>query len=894
LYALKLIYYNRLSLQDNRLRPAWVATLAGETMRVEHRRAVRHKRSGGRIPLRAYVAGLIVLFMALAAVNVVYQREASLHAARQSALAGAGYAARTAASQTAAALSAVRVQVDAVAAQPTIRQAFGPAAAAGCTLQFGGAGGFSTGHIDIVRADGTVTCSSLRPGGRPGGRPGYQGAPWLAAALKGPVLTGPVVDARTGQQVVVVTAPVPGEGTVAVFLDLASLGPTLATQLGGATGREFVVTAGAVVLTRSIQPQAWVGKPVAGTPFAGAAGQVDHRDLNGTPRLYGQAVVSGAGWRVFAGADAAATFASASALSDRQILITLIGLAVLFAAALVLYRRITRPIAVLAAGVRAATAHLPAGPVPVAGPPEVAALAGDVNQLIAASSRELEARSQLAAVAESSADAIMGMTPDGRVTSWNTGAERIFGYSRQEMTGISIAVLTGPGRSAGLPAVLERVGGGQTVTHAETKAVRKDGSLIDVTYTLSPLRGADGVVTGAASVVRDVTERTRAEASRQALEQRLRQSERLESLGQLASGVAHDFNNLLAAIMNYAEFAAETTEKPEVRADIEQIQSAAQRAARLTRQLLTFAQREAPQAQPLDLAALVDDIRNLLSRSIGAHIELIVELAADLPAIMADRGQVEQVLLNLTINARDAMPGGGALTITTSPAELDEAFCGGHPGARPGRYAELAVADTGTGISAEVISHIFDPFFTTKPEDQGTGLGLSTVYGIITGAGGSITVDSEPGAGTTFRLYFPLATSAAPQAADPAAPQATGNGQTILVVDDEPAVLAAAARILRANGYATLEAATYEQALTLAERHRLQLGLLLTDSVMPRMSGDALADRITGLRPGLPVLYMTGYGQGTSPAPGSDQAARIQKPFTTQSLLHAVQEALNG
>ena len=865
-------------------------------MSVERRRkAVRQKRAGGRIPLRAYVAGLVVLFMAVAAVNVVYQRQASLRNARQSALAGAGYAAQVAADQIGATLATARAEVAAVATQPTIRQAFGPAGATGCALQFGGAAEFSTGHIDIVRADGAVVCSSLPPRRSPG----YAGAKWLAAALKGPVLSAPTADARTGQQTVVIAAPVPGEGAVAVFLNLAPLGPALATELGGASSREFVVTttttAGAVVLARSIQPGAWAGKPVAGTPFAGAAGQAGHRDLNGTPRLYGQAVVPGIGWRVFAGASAAATYAAASALSDRQILITLIGLAVLFAAALVLYRRVARPIAVLAAGVRAATAHLPAGPVPVAGPAEVAALAGDVNQLIAAAGRELEASSQLAAVAESSADAILGMTPDGVITSWNAGAEQIFGYTRQEMTGTGLAVLVGPGRAGGLPALLERVGGGETVTQAETKARRKDGTLIDVTYTISPLRGADGAVTGAASVARDVTERNRAEADRQALELRLRQSERLESLGQLASGIAHDFNNLLSAIMNYAAFAVETTEKPEVRADVQQIQSAAERAARLTRQLLTFARREPAQAQPLDLAAIVEDVRNLLSRSIEAHIELIIELAADLPAIVADRGQVEQVLLNLAINARDAMPGGGSLTITTSLAELDEAYCGAHPGARPGRYAGLAVADTGTGMSAEVVSHIFDPFFTTKPEGQGTGLGLSTVYGIITAAGGSISVDSEPGAGTTFHLYFPTAapaaTPAALAAADQATPQATGNGQMILVVDDEPAVLAAAARILRDHGYATLEAASYEQAITLAESRELQL--LLTDSVMPRMSGAALADRITGLRPGVPVLYMTGYDPGASPG-GSDPAARIQKPFTAQTLLQAVQQALNA
>ena len=859
-------------------------------MGVKRRRAaVRWKRTGGRIPLRAYVAGLVVLFMAVAGVNIVYQRLASLHDARQAALASAAAAARTAAGQIAADVGAVRAQVAAVAAQPAIGQAFGPAAATVCTLQFGGSGQFSTGHLDIVRSDGTVTCSSLRPAGQPG----YQGATWLAAALKGPVLTGPVADARTGQQVVVAAAPVPGKGVVAAFLNLASLGPGLAAELSGARNMEFVVTTagGTVVLTRSIQPGAWAGKPVAGTPFAGAAGQAEHRDLDGTSRLYGQAVVPGTGWRVFAGASTAATFAAANALSDHQILITLAGLAVLFAAALVLYRRIARPIAVLAAGVRTATAHLPAGPVPVAGPAEVAALAEDVNQLIAASSRELEARSQVTAVAESSADAILGITPDGVVTSWNAGAEQIFGYSRQEMTGAGLAVISAPSRSGRLPAVLERIQAGETVADDEGKCVRKDGALIDVAYTLSPIRGAGGAVTGAAVVARDVTERNRAEADRRALEHRLRQSDRLESLGHLASGIAHDFNNLLSAIMNYAAFAEEATEKSEVRADVQQIQSAAQRAARLTRQLLTFARREPAQPQPLDLNELVDDIRNLLSRSIGAHIELIVELADGLPAIMADRGQVEQVVLNLAINARDAMPGGGSLTITTSLAELDEAYCGAHPGAHPGRYAELAVADSGTGISAEVVSHIFDPFFTTKPEGQGTGLGLSTVYGIITAAGGSISVDSELGTGTTFRLYFPVTTSAVPGAADKAAPQATGNGQTILVVDDEPAVLAAAARILRGGGYATLEAATYEQAITLAETRRFQL--LLTNSVMPRMSGAVLANRITGLRPGLLVLYMTGYGPGASPGI-SDQVARIQKPFTAQALLQAVHQALNA
>jgi two-component system cell cycle sensor histidine kinase/response regulator CckA len=805
-----------------------------------HRRVVaagRRWRRAGRVPLRAYVAGLVVLFVAVAGVSIAYQRLASVHDARQAELASAGTEARTAARDIAAALSTVRVQVDAVAAQPAIGQAFGPAAAAGCTLQFGGAGEFSTGHLDLVRADGTVTCSSLRAAGRPG----YQGARWLAAALKGSVLTGPVADARTGQQVLMVSAAVPGKGVVAAFLNLASLGPGLAAELGGARHLEFVVTnaGGAVVLTRSIQPAAWAGKPVAGTPFAGAAGQAEHRDLNGTSRLYGQALVTGTRWRVFAGASTAATFAAANALSDRQILITLAGLAVLFGPALLLYRGIAR--------------------------------------------RELQARSRLAAVVESSADAIWGMTLDGVVTSWNTGAEHMFGYSRQEMAGTSVAGIALP--EPILADTLGALRAGEPVVRTESSGERKDGTIIQLAYTISPIRDDGGAVTGAAAVASDVTEHNRAEADRRALEHRLRQSERLESLGQLASGITHDFNNLLAAIMNYAAFAEETTEKPEVRADIQQIQSAAERAARLTGQLLIFARAEPTQPLPLDLNAIVEEIHNLLSRSIGAHIELMVEPAAALPAIEADRGQLEQVLLNLAINARDAMPGGGTLTIKTGSAELDQAYADAHPGTRPGRHVELTVADTGTGMSAEVISRVFDPFFTTKPEGQGTGLGLSTVYGIIAGVGGSISVQSAEGAGTTFRLYFPAAAAAA--AADPAAAHASaGDGQTILVVDDEPAVLAAAARVLRQNGYATLEAAGYDQAVALAASHQVQL--LLTDSVMPRMSGVALAERITELKPGIPVLYMTGY----SAVPAEGQPAKIQKPFTPQTLLEAVALAL--
>jgi PAS domain S-box-containing protein len=509
--------------------------------------------------------------------------------------------------------------------------------------------------------------------------------------------------------------------------------------------------------------------------------------------------------------------------------------------------------------------------------------------------REFELASRLAAIVESASVAIIGAGLDHVVTSWNAAAERMLGYAPGEMIGHDVSVIVPPDQAAGIAHNYERLRRGERVEYVETRLRRKDGSSIDVSVSASPILDASGTVVGVSALTRDMTELNRAEAERQALEGRLHQSERLESLGQLAGGIAHDFNNLLAVIMNYAGFVIEeTADRPAVLADAEEIKAAAQSAARLTRQLLIFSRRETVQTEPLDLNAIVADVRNLLSRSIGAHVELQLESAVNLPAIEADRGQLEQVLLNLAINARDAMPQGGILTIGTSLAGLGESYTRLHPGVSPGRYVELAVRDTGTGMSPDVAARIFEPFFTTKPQDQGTGLGLATVYGIVTQAGGSMSVDSEEGTGTTFRLYFPAVGAPAIPATPATAPDGRGNGETILVVEDEPAVLAVTSRILRHNGYATLEAGTFEEALSLAASRDFQL--LLTDSVMPRMSGATLAERVVELRPGLPVLYMSGYSEG-APAPlyaVDKAAAHLQKPFDQQTLLEKVHAALNS
>jgi CheY-like chemotaxis protein len=380
-------------------------------------------------------------------------------------------------------------------------------------------------------------------------------------------------------------------------------------------------------------------------------------------------------------------------------------------------------------------------------------------------------------------------------------------------------------------------------------------------------------------------------------------AQRLETVGQLAGGIAHDFNNLLAAIIGYAGLAADAVSDPAVRADVEQVLATAQRAAALTKELLVFSRREPTEPAELDLNAVIAGVQRMVAVTIGAHIEIRVAPAGALPAVRIDRGRMEQVLLNLAINARDAMPDGGSLTMATGVVDLAVGDARLHSGVDPGPFVELAVSDTGTGMSAQVAARIFEPFFTTKPVGQGTGLGLATVYGIVTGAGGCIGVDSAAGAGTTFHVYLPAAAApavpAVPAGREPTAPTGraagpAGHGEMVLVVDDERAVLEVTSRILRRHGYATLEATTWEEALSLASSGEPEL--LLTDSVMPGMSGQVLADRIREARPRVRVLRMSGYSSGSmSPRPGSPEAeAFLLKPFSTETLLAKVRAVLDS
>ncbi len=382
---------------------------------------------------------------------------------------------------------------------------------------------------------------------------------------------------------------------------------------------------------------------------------------------------------------------------------------------------------------------------------------------------------------------------------------------------------------------------------------------------------------------------------RQSLEEQLVQSQKMEAIGRLAGGVAHDFNNLLTGISGFSGLLLDDLgNEPRLAEYVREIQSAAERAGSLTNQLLAFSRRQVAQPRVIDLNKVVEELRKMLVRLIGEDVQLVTRLAPDLAHVNIDPGQVDQILMNLAVNARDAMPAGGRLEIETANVELGPDRMGRHIGVPPGQYVMLAVGDTGTGMSPEIRQRLFEPFFTTKEMGRGTGLGLSIVYGIVKQNNGDVLVYSEPGHGTIFKIYFP-ATSAAVSAAAPqreAAPSSAVG--TVLVVEDEEVVLKFAASVLERRGYTVLVAETPHEALEIAARHEPRIDLLLTDVVLPGMGGHELAGILGGARMGLKVLYMSGYPQSHVSRQGliGQETAYIQKPFTSAALSEKVAEVL--
>jgi two-component system cell cycle sensor histidine kinase/response regulator CckA len=444
---------------------------------------------------------------------------------------------------------------------------------------------------------------------------------------------------------------------------------------------------------------------------------------------------------------------------------------------------------------------------------------------------------------------------------------------------------------------LERSGQGERlrVRVLEIEQFRKDGSTVWTETRVSFLRAPGGESRGMIAVSRDISARKRMERDRETLDEQLRQAQKMEAVGRLAGGIAHDFNNLLTVVIGRSQILASRfgADDPR-RREIEMIESAAHRGASLTRQLLTFSRRQVIEPKPVDLNAVVRGIESLLRRVIGEDVELVTVLAPDLGATRADPSQLEQVLMNLAVNSRDAMPHGGRLTIETGNADLDAAYAEGHVDVQPGPYVMLAVSDSGHGMDAATKARIFEPFCTTKGPGKGTGLGLATVHGIVKQSGGHIWAYSEVGRGTTFRLYFPRL-SVAPHAGEaPAAGSAAGGAETILLVEDDEQVRTLARQILAQSGYQLLVARGPSEAVELAARPG-RIDLLVTDVIMPEMSGLTLARRILDAHPETRVLYMSGYA-----AEAFDREAEgpllvlLQKPFTVNTLTAKVREVLDA
>jgi two-component system cell cycle sensor histidine kinase/response regulator CckA len=970
--------------------------------------------------LRAYFALLFVLVVGGSFARVAYLDREAGRDARRDATQDALSSAIAAAEQLDNHVALLKSTAAAVAANPQIARILDNPQA--CTLSFDGFAGPDRGHLDVIRADGSVACSSRKlTGDAPGA--GYGESAWLPTVLSRAAFLAPVRDDIVGGQVAIASSPIPGgKGFVAAFADLAALGQHLTSLYGGGRATEFLVvtTDHRTVVARSNQPSKWVGTKLAPAQVHSEA-ESEWRDLDGVSRLYAHAPAEEAGWNIYVGEEKSSVLASIARLHERQLKLMGIGMLLFLLAEALIYRKVASPIRRLSGAVRAARGDDAHEPVSVSGPAEVQTLAEDVNALTASVQRELHERrraeesyrllfegnpspmwvfdaethrflavndaaiaaygysrdeffalaiedirspeevSRLNAVLadreldpglrsagiwrhkrkdgtefyaeisshdhrfegrtarvvisldvtervraeqalrrsearyrdlfENASDLIVTGDLDGRLTAVNETCLRVLGYSREEMAGIQINMndfIAGDKRAQSVVARDQKLAGAEATTVYESELVARDGRRIQVEIA-SRLILEDGVPVGTEAICRDISERKQ-------LEEQLRQGQRLEAIGQLAGGVAHDFNNLLTVISGYTEVLLEGRDRT-AEPELDEIAAAAERAAILTRQLLAFSRRQVLQPRVLQLNDVVEGLTPMLSRLIGEDVELVATLAPSLDSVHADPNQLEQVLVNLAVNARDAMPEGGLLTIRTANVELDDEYVAHHADAVVGPHVMLSVSDTGVGMDAETLSHVFEPFFTTKPLGVGTGLGLSTAYGIVTQSGGSMWVYSEPGHGTTFKALLPRAgVPATEDATRTPEPAAASGSETILLAEDEESLRRLTARILEQRGYEVIAAETATEAVRIAERNGRKIDLLLTDLVMPELSGTALAERVCTLLPDVRVLFMSGYSDeivtrnGTL-TPGS---AFLEKPFSANELAAKVRETLDA
>jgi len=487
--------------------------------------------------------------------------------------------------------------------------------------------------------------------------------------------------------------------------------------------------------------------------------------------------------------------------------------------------------------------------------------------------------------------AVVATDHAGVVIFWNAFAEKLYGWTGAEAVGRPIEELTpSPFLRDHASEISERGAAGESWT-GEFLVQGKSGKAFPALLTTSPVRDEQGNVLGFVRVSIDLTERRN-------LEEQFRQSQKMDAVGRLAGGIAHDFNNLLTVIRLNTEIIMDGFDPTDPRSeDVKQIRSAAERASSLTRQLLAFSRKQILQPRVLDMNSVVSSVEPMLKRLIGEDITIASTCTAR-GYVVADPGQIEQILVNLVVNARDAMPQGGTITVETQNVELDETYTSEHAPVIPGRYVMLAVGDTGVGMNRDTREHAFDPFFTTKDAGKGTGLGLATVYGIVKQSGGYVWIYSEPGHGTTLKLYFPEVSSAAAFQTGEykvVAKEHSRGSETILLVEDEEAVRGLTSRILEKQGYRVIAAQHGREAMDIATKEAGHIDLVLTDIVMPGMNGRGLVERLAGIRPQIKSLYMSGYTDDDIVRRGFIEPSKsfLQKPFTSEALLQTVRKVLD-
>ena len=503
-------------------------------------------------------------------------------------------------------------------------------------------------------------------------------------------------------------------------------------------------------------------------------------------------------------------------------------------------------------------------------------------------SRELrDSQNRMALIVDSSQDAIIGKTLQGVITQWNKGAQQMYGYSAQEIIGHNIATLCPKDRVDEIPGILAKIGRGEHVEYFESVRVTKDGKRLDVSISVSPILDQDGKIVGASAIARNIT-------GQKKVEEQLRQSQKMEAVGRLAGGVAHDFNNLLGIVTACTELL-----RGRVDADaleyIENIEEASKRGASLTKQLLAFSRKQQVQPQILDINQRLREVTKLLHPLMGDDVEIVLLPRTESAVIEADPGQVDQVVMNLAVNSRDAMPRGGKLIIETGDFDFDDAFAREHATMKPGHYVMLAISDNGIGMDEATRLRIFEPFFTTKEMGKGTGLGLATVYGIVKQNGGDIWVYSEPDRGTTFKIYFPSAErklSSAAEGTTERLPEPR-HGITILLAEDDKIMRRLTRKILEEHGYRVVEAEDGQSALDAVQTDHTHIDLVLTDVVMKGMSGPEMVLKLMDSHPEMKVVYMSGYTGELVANQGVDSGIRLlEKPFTRAALLKVIDAAL--